>query len=145
MFILTVSELCPLQISAGGNLTMMRLKDFFVWMPFKQFNTISLILSITSQYYWGWQMVGGCQNCLQNKMKARISMFCDFQAKATLHSQMSIRLSVSHRNLSTAWNHHPSTLIILRSFFHFATFKLFSLFRVRFWKTIFYLSKMLVF
>ena len=43
-------------------------------------------------------------------------------AKATLHSQMSVRSfvcpSVSHRNPSTAWNHHPSSFILQpRSFF----------------------------
>ena len=49
--------------------------------------------------------------------------------------RLSVRQSVSHRNPSTAWNHHPSsfilhpsTFIILHlSFLHFATFKLFSL------------------
>ena len=58
-------------------------------------------------------------------------------AKVTLHSQMSVRSSVSHRNPSTAWNHHPSSFILQPSSFfihpssfylHFATFKLFSLF-----------------
>jgi len=45
-----------------------------------------------------------------------------------------VRLSVSHRNLSTAWNHHPSSFFIHPPSFylHFATFKLFSLFNEEF-------------
>ena len=38
-------------------------------------------------------------------------------AKATLHSQMSVRSSVSHRNPSTAWNHHPSSFSLQHSSF----------------------------
>ena len=50
--------------------------------------------------------------------------------KSTLQSQKSVRSSVCYQNPSTAWNHHPSSSIILHSsFLHFATFRLFSLLR----------------
>ena len=38
-------------------------------------------------------------------------------AKATLHSQMSVRLSVRKQNPSTAWNHHLSSFILQHSSF----------------------------
>ena len=45
-------------------------------------------------------------------------VFRTFQSrKRTLHSQMSVRLSVSHRNPSAAWNHHPSSFILQHSSF----------------------------
>jgi len=63
-------------------------------------------------------------------------------AKATLQSQMSVRLSesetpnqleINHHSSSFIMFHHPSSSFIIlhhpsSSFFHFATFKLFSLF-----------------
>ena len=63
---------------------------------------------------------------------AKIYIMVKFSvAKATLQSQMSVRLSESETPNQLEINHHSSSFIILHhpssSFLHFATFKLFSL------------------
>ena len=84
-----------------------------------------------------------------SKVKTRFTYKC-FQSREQLYIHKCpfvcsfFRLSVSDRNPSTAWNHHPSSFIFLHHsslfYLHFATLKLFSLF-THINKKIFYTSK----
>ena len=99
-------------------LTLLYLLQWGIWTKWEMNMVMNMNMVTKSFYFWrGW---GGSRT---QKMSL---LFLSLLLKATLHSQMSVRSSVSHRNPSTAWNHHPSSFILHPSIFliilHHSTF-----------------------